>query len=449
MDLTDSGRVPEGWTMRSIADVCERVTSGGTPSRTVPGYYEGGRWPWVKTQELGDRWIDDTEEHVTDEAVSESSAKVLPASTLLMAMYGATVGKMGLLRAPMTCNQACCAMIVDPDKADHRFLYYSLLASRDMIKGLAVGAAQQNLSGESIKRMRLPFPPLPEQRRIAHILGTLDDKIELNRRMNKSLEEMARALFKSWFVDFDPVRAKVEGRSPGLPQHLADLFPSHLVDSDLGPIPEGWEVKTIGDFAQLTIGGDWGADEKTSGAVAVRCLRGVDLDLIRRRGLADAPVRWISSDSLDRRSLGDGDVLVEGSGQCGRSLAAIRCSSLYGEPVIYSNFCKRLRCGTVGEAIYLEYLLNRLVASGGMSDFITGTAMPNLDHKGLMASHRVVVPPSSPMEEFERFVMPVRERLYSKAPWALEQIRDSLLLRLFAPGAQYMVPERAVEGGAP
>ena len=96
------------------------------------------------------------------------------------------------------------------------------------------------------------LPPLPEQRAIAHVLGTLDDKIELNRRMNETLEEMARALFKSWFVDFDPVRAKMEGRwrrgesLPGLPADLYDLFPDRLVPSELGEIPEGWEVKTLG-----------------------------------------------------------------------------------------------------------------------------------------------------------------------------------------------------------
>ena len=88
------------------------------------------------------------------------------------------------------------------------------------------------------------FPPPAEQRAIAHILGTLDDKIELNRRMNETLEAMARALFKSWFVDFDPVRAKAEGRDPGLPKPLADLFPDRFVDSELGEIPEGWEVSS-------------------------------------------------------------------------------------------------------------------------------------------------------------------------------------------------------------
>ena len=102
--------------------------------------------------------------------------------------------------------------------------------------------------------MYKPPMDMAEQRAIAHILGTLDDKIELNRRMNETLEEMARALFKSWFVDFDPVRAKMEGRDTGLPPDVADLFPDRLVDSELGEIPEGWEVNRMEDFATVVYG---------------------------------------------------------------------------------------------------------------------------------------------------------------------------------------------------
>jgi type I restriction enzyme S subunit len=110
------------------------------------------------------------------------------------------------------------------------------------------------------RRMHITLPPLPEQRAIAHILGTLDDKIELNRRMSETLEQMARALFKAWFVDFEPVRAKMEGRwrrgesLPGLPAHLYDLFPDRLVDSELGEIPEGWRVGTVDEEFDLTMG---------------------------------------------------------------------------------------------------------------------------------------------------------------------------------------------------
>jgi type I restriction enzyme S subunit len=245
---------PADWHVKAIEDVCTRVTSGGTPSRREPSYYVDGIWPWVKTQELQDKWLDDTEEHITAEAVSASSAKVLPKNTVLVAMYGATVGQLGVLRRPMTCNQACSALVVDPKMADYRYVFFQLLHARTQLKSLATGAAQQNLSGVLIKSLRFPFPPLSEQRAIAHILGTLDDKIELNRRMNETLEAMARALFKSWFVDFDPVRAKAAGCDPGLPKPLADLFPDFLEDSELGEIPKGWEVGSIDDEFDLTMG---------------------------------------------------------------------------------------------------------------------------------------------------------------------------------------------------
>jgi type I restriction enzyme S subunit len=104
------------------------------------------------------------------------------------------------------------------------------------------------------KRLQITLPPAGVQRAIAHILGTLDDKIELNRRMNETLEAMAWALFKSWFVDFDPVRAKTEGRDPGPPQPLADLFPDRIEGSELGEIPAGWVVGSVDDEFDLTMG---------------------------------------------------------------------------------------------------------------------------------------------------------------------------------------------------
>ena len=102
-----------------------------------------------------------------------------------------------------------------------------------------------------LRTIEIPLPPLPEQRFIAHILGTLGDKIELNRRMNQTLEQMARAIFQDWFVDFGPVRAKLEGREPYLPPELWSLFPERLVDSEFGEIPEGWLVKALDQFAEL------------------------------------------------------------------------------------------------------------------------------------------------------------------------------------------------------
>ena len=132
---------------------------------------------------------------------------------------------------------------------DTRWAYYTLLTQN--INGMDSGSAIPSTSRDEFYSLPVSVPPLSEQRAIAHILGTLDDKIELNRRMNETLEAMARALFKSWFVDFDPVRAKMEGRAPGLPKPLADLFPNCLVDSKMGAIPEGWKAGTLRDVAFL------------------------------------------------------------------------------------------------------------------------------------------------------------------------------------------------------
>jgi type I restriction enzyme S subunit len=151
----------------------------------------------------------------------------------------------------------CLRVRPQPTKIDAGYLsyFFGLPAFKEHIRAIAVGATMPSLNTSLLSDVSIPHPvDIAEQRAIAHILGTLDDKIELNRRMNETLEAMARALFKSWFVNFDPVRAKAEGRPPGLPKPLADLFPARLVDSELGEIPEGWGVGCVDDEFDLTMG---------------------------------------------------------------------------------------------------------------------------------------------------------------------------------------------------
>jgi hypothetical protein len=146
---------------------------------------------------------------------------------------------------------------LDPTEADPSFYFYYLQShhGRAAIRSIVEqGAGASGIRGSDLQSLDVLWCPVQEQRAIAHILGTLDDKIELNRRMNETLEAMAGALFKSWFVDFDPVRAKAEGRDPGLSKPIADLFPTRLVDSELGEIPEGWEVGCVDDEFDLTMG---------------------------------------------------------------------------------------------------------------------------------------------------------------------------------------------------
>ena len=123
------------------------------------------------------------------------------------------------------------------------------------MQALTYGTVFETITKRTFENWEILLPPLPEQRVIAYILGTLDDKIELNLRMNQTLEEIARAIFQDWFVDFGPVRAKLEGREPYLPPELWDLFPERLVDSELGEIPEGWKVGALDDAIDILSGG--------------------------------------------------------------------------------------------------------------------------------------------------------------------------------------------------
>ncbi len=154
---------------------------------------------------------------------------------------------------PVTFESHVTRVRLNPAKADTRFYYYYLQShhGRAVIRSIVEqGAGASGIRGSDLARLDVQWRPVEEQRAIAHILSTLDDKIELNRRMNETLEAMAGALFKSWFVDFDPVRAKAEGKDPSLPQPLADLFPDSFEDSELGEIPKGWRVGSLGDVAE-------------------------------------------------------------------------------------------------------------------------------------------------------------------------------------------------------
>ena len=156
--------------------------------------------------------------------------------------------------------------LIDPGYLSY---FFGLPTFKEYIRAIAVGATMPSLNTKILSDVSIYYPPLPEQRAIAHILGTLDDKIELNRRMNETLEAMARAIFKSWFVDFDPVRAKAEGRDTGLSEEIADLFPDSFEETELGEVPMGWKVGSLDDALILQRGFDLPTPKRTPGPYPV------------------------------------------------------------------------------------------------------------------------------------------------------------------------------------
>jgi type I restriction enzyme S subunit len=248
---------------------------GGTPSRSVAEYW-GGDIPWATAKDVAavsGRYLEHVEEYISEEGLKNSAAKLLPKGTIVITARG-TVGALAQLGRAMAFNQTCYALL-PTDALDNDFLFYALKGTLAEMRALTYGTVFETITTQTFDHWLIPLPPLPEQRAIAHILGTLDDKIELNRRMSETLEAMARALFKSWFVDFEPVRAKMEGRwqrgqsLPGLPAHLYDLFPDRLVDSELGEIPEGWEVAKLGELLELAYGKALKEEDRQDGTIPV------------------------------------------------------------------------------------------------------------------------------------------------------------------------------------
>ena len=193
------------WKEYKLGEIVTRITSGGTPKSSEASYYDGDI-PWLNTKEINFNRITKTERCITQEGLNNSSAKWIPKGAVIVAMYGATAAKVAYSLIDLTTNQACCNLIIKESVADSRFVYYYIQSSYEELLNLACGAAQQNLSLGVIADFSISLPSLDDQHRIASILTSLDDKIDLLRRENATLEQMAETLFRQWFV----VEAKEE-----------------------------------------------------------------------------------------------------------------------------------------------------------------------------------------------------------------------------------------------
>lgn len=183
----------------SVEEFC--ITgSGGTPSRSNSDFY-GGSIPWVKSGELREAIILDTEEKITEDAIKKSSAKIVPAGAILLAMYGATIGRLAILGVEAATNQAICNIRPDVTVADTRYVYRALEAKVPELIGQASGGAQPNISQEKIRKLRIPLPPLDEQKRIAAILDKADALRRKRRQALALLESLTQSIFLEMFGD--------------------------------------------------------------------------------------------------------------------------------------------------------------------------------------------------------------------------------------------------------
>lgn len=239
------------WEKVKLGDICKYVTSGGTPKSSIKEYYEPKQIPWLKTKEVNYCRIYETESYISKDGLDNSSAKMIPQNSVIVAMYGQgdTAGRVAINKIPLTTNQACCNLIIDETKAYYEFVYYQLVTLYEKMVSLKNGGAQPNLNAAIIKSIEIKLPPLKTQRYIADILSSYDNLIENNQKQIKLLEEAAQRLYKEWFVNL--------------------RFPGHENTKIVDGVPEGWSRTNINEILTFHRGYDLTKNEMKAGRYPV------------------------------------------------------------------------------------------------------------------------------------------------------------------------------------
>ena len=415
------------WPVVSLAEIAVKIGSGATPKGGADAYLPSrARFALVRSQNVFDRRFDyDGLAFISDEQADGLRGVSLQPDDILLNITGdgITFGRACMVPKdvlPACVNQHVSIVRLDPQRADAGYVLAFLTHPevKSYIESFNAGGSRRAVTKGHIESFRLPLPPLPEQRAIARILGTLDDKIELNRRMNETLEAMARVLFKSWFVDFlpvranmearnrkartqtgDPVRAKAEGRDPlpapqseaarqagGLPKPLADLFPDSLEDSELGEIPTGWKVGTLGDIANHPRRGVQPNDmEPTTPYIA--------LEHMPRRCIALS--EWSAADGLESNKFKfkKGEILFGKLRPYFHKVGVAPVDGVCSTDIVVVTPRTEEWFGFVLGHISSDNFVEHTNASS------TGTRMPRTSWSE-MARYRVVVPPESVTKAF-------------------------------------------------
>lgn len=420
-----------------------RIVIGGTPSRRVAGYWDGGV-KWASAKDVGEaqRFIRKTDETISVEGLKNSSAKVLPRGTVVIVARGATTGNLAQLGEEMAFNQTCYGLVAN-DMADQDYLYYALKGSMSKIQSLTYGTIFNTITTASFDQLRIPCPRVSEQRAIAEVLSSLDDKIELNRRMNQTLEEIARGLFKLWFLNYGPTRAKAEGRwkkgqtMPGVPADMWDLWSDQLEDSELGEIPKGWGVANLGEVvAEIETGRrpTGGVSGISSGVPSIGAESIVGLGAFDYSKTKFVPREYFSD--MKRGKLRDRDILLYKDG--GRPGEFEPHLTLVGDGFPFAEACinehvYRIQSKRPMTQLFLYHWLSSPNCMEEMRVRGTGVAIPGLNSKEAR-SLTVLVPTEPLLRGFTDIVEPLIARLLSNCTEShkLEQIRDSLLPRLLS-----------------
>lgn len=345
---------------------------------------------------------------------------------LLFCVRGSTTGRMNWADQRYAIGRGLAAIRAKKGEEYRYFVHGVVNANLPRLLASATGSTFPNVSKEQIQEIRCAIPPLAEQKAIAGVLGALDDKIEQNRQMNATLEAMARAIFQSWFVDFDPVRAKMDGRAPaGMDAETAALFPDSFEDSPLGPIPKGWKMGTIGDNCLYIQNGGTPRRDKmdfwdrgtipwlTSGEVRQAIITNAN-NSITELGFSESSAKWVPSYST----------VVALYGATAGQVSFITLPLTTNQAVcslIPKKFCS-----------FYNYMCMRN-ATSELENKAVGSAQQNIS-KQIVEETKIILPSLLILKKFELLVKPLFTNWISNINQSrtLADLRDALLPKLLS-----------------
>lgn len=418
--------------LKSLSDPEDGIQTGPFGSQLHQHDYVSVGTPIITVEHLGEnRILHDEIPLVSDKDKNRLSKYLLRKGDIVFSRVG-SVDRRALVRGAedgWMFSGRCLRVRPNPEKIDSGYLsyFFGLPAFKEYIRAVAVGATMPSLNTSILSDIVIPYPSdIGEQRAIAHILGTLDDNIELNRKMNETLEAMARALFKSWFVDFDPVRAKAEGRDTGLPKHIADLFPDSFEDSELGEIPKGWTTLPLYSTATFINGAAYKSEDFCNLKEGIPVIKIAEL----KEGIS-TQTRYSRRIMDISQRIDTGDLLYSWSGSPDTSLDAFLWSS---GPGLLNQHIFKVVAPDKSQKRFVYYLLKYLRPV--LVEMARNKQTTGLGHVTVVDLKRLLVcwPSSSILSAFDCKVAPLFDRAFDNIleSRTLAVLRDTLLPKLIS-----------------
>jgi type I restriction enzyme, S subunit len=437
----------EGWADVLLGDACTKIGSGATPRGGGDVYLAQGPYALIRSQNVyNDGFHRDGLAYIGDKHATELRNVEVRRGDVLLNITGDSVARCCQVDdsvLPARVNQHVAIVRPDPKKLNARFLRYSLVSpsmQAKMLSWAGAGATRNALTKGMIESFEVPAPKdVREQSAIGTVLGTLDDKIALNRRMSETLEGVARELFRSWFVDFDPVRARVAYRNT-LPKRIADLFPDSFQDSELGDIPRGWGVRSVYDCATFVNGLVFRTGSFSQGKLGLPVIKIGEL-----KGGITSQTKFTTDEFATKYRVCSGDVLFSWSGSPETSIDTFLWTDIDGW---LNQHIFKVQFRAPNQKLFVFYLLRFLKPV--FIEIARNKQTTGLGHVTAedMKRLRICWPSDDVLLAFERTAEPLFNKAYSngKVSRSLTELRDTLLPKLISGELRLADAERIVGG---